>query len=101
MFRVVSLCCYPIDQKFLDGIYGSSSVGARPSSAAPIEKDPGRLPNGATPTQPMVVLFDRAAEDGRASTEELPSLWLRHFCSETTPTSLGSYHTTEPTLAIH
>jgi hypothetical protein len=45
-----------------------------------------------------------AAEDGRAPTEELACIRqgasVRQYL-RTTPTSLASYHTTEPTLAIH
>ena len=67
----------PVEQKLLDETHESSSVGARPSSAAPVEQKPldpihgsssvGARPSSAAPVEqkPPIFAFARAYETTR------------------------------------
>jgi hypothetical protein len=60
----------PVEQKSPSLTHESSSVGARPSSAAPVEQYPGGLQTEQSQLNPCELSVGRGAEDGRAPTEE-------------------------------
>jgi hypothetical protein len=71
-----------VEQKHVALKHERSSVGARPSSAAPVEQYPGGSQTEQSPNlTDAELLLVGAAEDGRAPTEERSYVWDDDFCS--------------------